>query len=85
MRLDDARCNAVSSRFSELYQAVHRRKDTTIYGYTQLSFKVFFSKIFTNILSLELKSIQLTLRKSGVTKVVYVQNFIKLKKPTKTF
>lgn len=68
---EGAQCNAIFSGFSELYQAVYRRKDTTLYGYRQLSFKILFSKIFTKIVKSGIK-VKLTLGKSDVTKVVYL-------------
>jgi len=49
-----------------------RRKDTTLYGYKQLSFKIFFSKILTKIIKPGIR-IKLPSGKSDVTKVVYVK------------
>jgi hypothetical protein len=77
MILEGAQCNAIFSRFSELHQAVYRRKDNTIYGYRQLSFKILFSKIFTKIVKPGIK-VKLTVGKSGVTKVVYLKNLTKI-------
>jgi hypothetical protein len=71
MILEGAQYNPIFSGFSELHQAVYRRKDSTLYGYRHLSFKILFSKIFKKIVKPGIK-IKLTLGKSGVTKVVYL-------------
>jgi len=49
-----------------------RKKDTTLYGYRQLLFKIFFSKILTKIIKSGIR-VKLTSGKSDVTNVVYVK------------